>query len=275
MSEDRKAIGLLTLLVLLTTLPFLNRAYFVDDFYFVTIAHGILQHPLRPYDFRSDDAGIQTIGWERGQRPRMVNPLLFHYYLAGVMKLFGDASWKLRASTIVFSLIAVWSTYFLGRRFVPYPLAAAGLLAITPAYWLTSYSLLIDSGLIAFFMLSLLVFFDGLDQRRVGRILLAGVLMGLTMLVKYVGALVLVLALIWQVMEKSRRTWRPGYLGYLMAGGVMLAWGIWNIATYGQMHFLAALPRGFHSTSYAGLALLAVLIAGFSWPQDRLVKGIP
>ncbi len=275
MSDDRKAIGLLTLLVLLTMLPFLKRAYFVDDFYFVTIARGLLQHPLRPYDFRADDAGIQTIGWERGQRPRMVNPLLFHYYLAGAMKLFGDASWKLRASTIVFSLMAVWSMYFLGKRFVPHPLAAASLLAITPAYWLTSYSLLIDSGLIAFFLLSLLVFFKGLDQRRVGWILLAGVLMGLTMLMKYVGALVLVLAFVWQVMDKSRRAWGPGYLSYLLAGGIMLLWGFWNIATYGQMHFFAALPRGFHSTSYAGLSLLVVLIAGFSWPQDKRLKGIP
>lgn len=263
MSNDRKAIGLLTLLVLLTTLPFLKRAYFVDDFYFVTIARGILQHPLRPYDFRSDDAGIQTIGWERGQRPRMVNPLLFHYYLAGVMKLFGDASWKLRASTILFSLVTVWSMYFLGKRFVPYPLAAASLMAITPAYWLTSYSLLIDSGLIAFFMLSLLIFIEGFDQRRVSWILAAGVLMGLTMLVKYVGALVLLLALVWQVMDKSRRAWWPGYLSYFLAGGLMLLWGIWNIATYGQMHFLAALPRGMAAPSLVGWAQKSVVLGSF------------
>jgi hypothetical protein len=272
---DKKAVGLLALLVLLTTVPFLKRAYFVDDFYFVTIARGILQHPLRPYDFRSDDAGIQTIGWERGQLPRMVNPLLFHYYLAAVIKLFGDASWKLRASTLLFSLVSVWSAYFLGKRFVSHPLAAASLLAITPAYWLTSYSLLIDSGLIAFFLFSLLLFFDGLDQRSVRKILWAGLFMGLTMLVKYVGALVIVLAFLWQLLEKSRRTWRPGYLCYFIAGAVMLLWGAWNIATYGQMHFLAALPRGFHSTSHAGLVLLGLFVVGFSWPTEKFAKKIP
>src|SRR3954470_11679083 len=104
-----RALLLLGGLVLATSLPFVNRAYFVDDFYFVTMAKGILQHPARPYDFVSDDAGIANVAWERGQQPRMVNPPLFHYFLAAVIKLVGDDVWKLRTASLVFpwlSLIA-------------------------------------------------------------------------------------------------------------------------------------------------------------------------
>ena len=43
MTADRKALGILTLLLLVLTLPFVRRAYFVDDFYFVTMAKGDLQ----------------------------------------------------------------------------------------------------------------------------------------------------------------------------------------------------------------------------------------
>jgi len=86
-SKDAKAVALLALVVLATGLPFVRRAYFVDDYYFVTMAKGILQHPWRPYDFKSDDAGIGNVAWERGQRPRMVNPPVFHYFLAGVRHL--------------------------------------------------------------------------------------------------------------------------------------------------------------------------------------------
>src|SRR5262249_8892981 len=153
-----RALALLTLLFLITTLPFVRRAYFVDDFYFVTMAKGILQHPARPYDFVSDDAGIANVAWEHGKQPRMVNPPLFHYFLAAVIALWGDAVWKLRTASLIFPLISLFAAYFLGKRFVKNPLAAASLLAVTPAFWLTSYSLLIDSALLGFFMAALWAF---------------------------------------------------------------------------------------------------------------------
>src|SRR5690242_20754902 len=113
MSRDVKALLLLTAIVTATALPFIRRAYFIDDYYFVTMAKGILENPFRPYDFKSDDAGIGNRGWDRGQRPRMVNPPLFHYFLAGVIALVGDAPWKLRTASLVFSWVALVCMYFL------------------------------------------------------------------------------------------------------------------------------------------------------------------
>src|SRR5882672_8543023 len=159
MSRDARALLILSAVVLGTSLPFVHRAYFVDDYYFVTMAKGILASPWRPYDFKSDDAGIGKVGWERGQRPRMVNPPLFHYFLAGVIAAWGDAPWKLRTASLLFSFTSLFSMYFLGKRFVTYPLKSAVLMAVCPAYWLTSYSLLIDSSLLAFLLVSLLTFF--------------------------------------------------------------------------------------------------------------------
>ena len=156
----------------------MRRAYFVDDFYFVTMAKGILKHPARPYDFVSDDAGIGNVAWERGQAPRMVNPPLFHYFLAGVIKMWGDAVWKLRTASLIFPLISLYAAYFLGKRFVKNSFAAASLLAITPAFWLTSYALLIDSALLAFFLAALECFIAGHEKKRMGFLALSGVLMG-------------------------------------------------------------------------------------------------
>src|SRR5262245_38585110 len=104
---DRRAVLILSAVALLIALPFINRPYFVDDYYFVKMAKGILEHPTRPYDFRADDAGKDNIAWEAGQRPRMVNPPLFHYYLAGVMKVFGDSEVVLRLSLLPFSILAL------------------------------------------------------------------------------------------------------------------------------------------------------------------------
>ena len=255
-----KAAGWLTLLVMATGLPFVQRAYFVDDYYHMQMARGILFQPTRPYDFRTDDAGINVPGWERGHWPRMVNPPLFHYLMAGVMRVWGEEIWKLRTASLLFSLISLLCMYFLGSRFVSRPLAAASLLAVTPAYWLTSYSLLIDSALSAFFLSTLLLWVIALERRRVGWALAAGFVMGLTLLVKYFGVLVLPVAFAWQWMDPERRRWRFGYAAYACCFVLQLLWGLWNIVTYGQMHFLATLPRGGHSSSIGGLVFISLLL---------------
>ena len=261
--QDLNAIALLFLVAAGTSLPFARRAYFVDDYYFVSMAKGILQNPRRPYDFKFDDGGLGKVGWEPGQRPRMVNPPLFHYYLAGVIALFGEAPWKLRSSTLIFSLAALFSMYFLGKRLVRDPLRAALLLAVCPVYWLTSYSLLIDSALIAFLLVSLHAFFIGQEKRHPGWIVLSGCLMGLTMLVKYFGVIVVALALVWQLVDPGRRRWLFGYAAYACFLAVQFLWGFWNIATYGRTHFFAALPRGMSAPSVIIWAQKALVLGSF------------
>lgn len=270
-NSDLKAAGLLTALVLLTSLPFVGRAYFVDDYYFVAMAKGILQRPFRPYDFVSDDAGPQNKGWEPGQKPRMVNPPLFHYFLAGAIALFGDTPWKLRVFGLIFPIVSVCCTYFLGKRFVDHPLAATSLLAITPAFWLTSLSLLIDSALLAFFLTSLLFFMKGHEQRSLPLLFLSGICMGLTLLTKYSGALIVPLAFIWQCVERKRLRWLQSYVVYLLCVGILFLWGLWTFATYGQMHFLATFTRGFHAATWKGLVALGFVGVGFFWTvQGRI-----
>jgi 4-amino-4-deoxy-L-arabinose transferase-like glycosyltransferase len=263
MNQDTQAVGLLFLLVLATSLPFVTRAYFVDDYYHVTMAKGLLAHPARPYDFVADDAGPNQLGWEKGKPPRMVNPPVFHYFLAGVMALWGDAPWKLRSASLIFPLISVFCAYFLGKRFCSSPLAAAALMALTPAFWLTSYSLLVDGALVAFFLAALLVFLIAQERRSVAWALISGLLMGLTVLTKYTGALIVPVALCWQWLEQDRASWRGGYAAYLSAAVVIGLWGLWTASIYGRMHIVAAISQGVHPTSFLGSAFACLLVLGF------------
>jgi hypothetical protein len=260
--ENTRAAVVLTGLVLATCLPFVNRAYFVDDFYHMEMARGLLEHPLRPYDFRTDDNGINMPGWERGQLPRMVNPPLFHYLMAGVMKIWGDAVWKLRTASLLFSIGALFFAFLIGKRFVRRPLAAAILLAVTPAYWMTSYSLLIDCALIVFFLAAFWSFIEALERKSVSFVLASGLLMGLTILVKYFGVLILPVVFLYQWQKPEWRRWLPAYTAYAVCLVVQLLWGFWNIATYGEMHFLATLPRGAHSSTVLGSVFLVLLLGG-------------
>src|SRR5689334_22807548 len=120
------------LLPLLLAAPFLNRAYFVDDNYFVEIATWLKSHPDKPYDFRADDAGPQNLGWEKNGFVRMVNPLVHHYFLAGLMKgwdLFHPGmrtpEWYLRLGTVLLSCGSVLILFELARRWTFHPFLTA------------------------------------------------------------------------------------------------------------------------------------------------------
>lgn len=272
-SEHGRSLLLISFVVTATSFPFLQRAYFVDDFYHVTMAKGILEHPTRPYDFRADDAGHDNIAWERGQAPRMVNPPLFHYYLAGAMKFVGQDTRLLRTSVLVFPLVAAWCLYFLGLRFVDRPLLATLLASVTPAFWLTSYSLLIDSAMLAWLLAAILSFIKAGEEKSIPWSLLSGLFMSLAFLTKYVAILVLPLALLWQLQDEEYRRWRLGYIAYAVLLAMTVAWGVWGIQTYGQMHLLATFHRGFHSSTLAGLILLALLFAGLLFQKSEW-KGV-
>jgi len=243
---DYKALLLLTFLISVTTLPFIHRAYFVDDYYHVVVAKNLLSHPLRPYDFIADDELPKTKGWERGSLPRLVNPLVHHYLLAGVMKCVGEDVWKLRLFMIFMGWITVCCTYVLGKRFSDHPLACASLVAITPAFWLTSYSLLLDNTLLTFFMLSVYFWFKAVEKNQSVLFLLCGVFMAMTYLTKYTGALIVpVIFCAWYLSQTPKPT--KGLLLSLGVSGVLVGgWGLWTWILYGAPHFWVASQRGIH-----------------------------
>ncbi|MFH1282113.1 MAG: glycosyltransferase family 39 protein [bacterium] len=230
--------------VLLIGLPFANRAYFVDDIYQVTMAEGLLDNPLRPYDFKSDDTKQNQISWEKGSLPRMVNPPLMHYYLALVIKLFGNDVWKLRLSFLIFPILAALAVFNLGRRFSSHPLAASIIFAVTPAFWLSSYSLLIDMCMIVFVFWGFEFFMRGWERNSFGYCLVGGAALGLAPLVKYTAYSALLILFIWILLRgkecfNKKRYFLVFLLPLIFAG----IWGCWNILTYGESHFLAALQR--------------------------------
>ena len=125
----------------LLALPFVGRAYFVDDHYHLLMSRGILDHPTRPYDFLADDDGAGNAGWERGGFPRMVNPPLHHYVMAAWLWATGDPSlgpspehpsggghiWLVRAGMAAVAALSVPLLAFLARRCLVPPGPAAAL----------------------------------------------------------------------------------------------------------------------------------------------------
>lgn len=326
-------------------LPFIGRAYFVDDHYHMLMAQGLLDHPGRPYDFRADDNGADNLGWERGQPPRMVNPPLHHYLLALWWKIGGISRrpvpasglrgagtegpldnppaselrgeggerppayapsselgeegrlWAVRLLSLGFSALAAVFIYLLAQRFLVPPMPAAVLSALTPAFWLSSYALLIDSTLLVFFLAALWAWMDGLERGSAVRLAASGLLMGAAILTKYTGGFIVVLAALYWWMEKYKeggkaaeglngsegrlkglegkmvsknpfssfftllRPFSP-LLFLLIPAAILGLWSFWTYSLYGEPHLTAASKRVVNSFHWTHALVFLIFFSG-------------
>jgi 4-amino-4-deoxy-L-arabinose transferase-like glycosyltransferase len=276
--------------------PFIGRAYFVDDHYHLLMARGLLDHPARPYDFLADDDGAQNLGWERGNFPRMVNPPLHHYLMAALLKLSGDPSlgpstedpsggrriWLVRLGMAAFAALSIPLLGLLARRCLVPPGPVMLLAALTPAAWLSSYALLIDSTMLTFFLGALVAWIEGLKRGKPALLILAGLLMGLTILTKYTGAFVVILAGAYWLLEgdaEGRRRPMP-ILFLLIPAAVLAGWNAWNVATYGASHLVESSKRVMQTfawnhiliflTFFSGVFLFPLASWGWAWRRKGL-----
>jgi hypothetical protein len=250
------------LLPLLLGAPFVGRAFFVDDNYQMLMARGTMEHPLRPYDFKADDNGLANSAWDPGQPPRMVNPPLHHYILGLFSKCVGDHVAGVRALALLLAGGSAVFIYLLAARLAVPPVGATVLAVLTPAFWLSSYALLIDSTLLFFFLGALWTWIEGLRRRSTAWLAASGLLMGLTLMAKYTGVLLFPVAALyaWTDREHGRR-WRP-WLTFLIPIGIFGLWSGWNVATYGAVHFTESAKRVIQTFSWGHVLIFLTFLGG-------------
>jgi len=255
---------------LLLSLPFLNRAYFVDDHYFVQIAAWLSEHPALPYHFSADDAGPQTRGWEENGFVRMVNPLLHHYVLALIIKLAGAREWILRLGCVLLSCFSALFIFSLARRWAKRPFLVTLLILLTPVHWLTAHSLLIDSTMGFFFFGALLWFVLASERDSLAFVVLSGLFMGCAFLSKYTALLILPVTGVWwllnlKISQRSCQGLKRPWI-YVVAWGIgllfLLAYSAWTAHLYGRPHILAASERMVRTSGWGKWLVFFVFMSG-------------
>ncbi len=179
MKEQNIHILAIALFILALTLPFSNKAYHFDDAAFIYVADQIAKDPLRPYSF------VLEWGGHSGETAtHLLDTPLVSYYIAWVSWLFGRSEIILHISFILFSLTAGISFYFIAKKFIKWPLAAALMMAATPTFLVSSHSLMLDVPMISLFLLSIALFLYGVDESSHKLLLLGSLAAGLAYLAK-------------------------------------------------------------------------------------------
>jgi len=112
MQNLRKTQFLVVSFTVAALLPFLNRAFHVDDPLFIWIARQIVKHPSDPYGF--------NLNWVSFTQPMsivMQNPPLCSYYIAAVAIVSGWSERSLHLAFLVWAVLSVLGTFAIARRF--------------------------------------------------------------------------------------------------------------------------------------------------------------
>lgn len=160
----------LSLLVLACLLPFVNKAFFIDDTLFLRAAEQIQKHPLDFYGFR-----INWFDYTTPMTEAFENPPLTCYYIAFAASLVGWSELALHLAFLLPALAAAWGTFELAKMYCRRPVVATVIAVSTPAFLVSATSVMCDVMLVTLWVWSVVLFekglrweprLDNLDQPR-------------------------------------------------------------------------------------------------------------
>ena len=178
--KQNLAIGAIIVASLFITIPFLAKAFHLDDTFFVRLAQEKLAHPFA--------LGLPDHGYEGNFFSLYLDthPPLLTSYLSLLIRVFGGASEVgLHLSFIVFPLLAGIAMYFLGRRFSGSPLLSALLLIATPGFMVMSQSIMTDTPALALWLAAIATYVYGVDGNQGRLLVMSGVFQGLAIFTTY------------------------------------------------------------------------------------------
>jgi hypothetical protein len=220
----RRQILIVVLVVLALRLPFLNQAFQGDDIYYLYGAEHAQIDPLHP-----DHTLHAFLGRMVDMRGHS-HPPFDAWFLAGLIAIFKDVDEvRYHAAYILFSLIAGLSALALARRFSPYPLAAAILFLVTPAFVVNGNSLESDLPFIALWLLSMALFITAVDRRSVAMLAASSVVMALMAITGYQTVILFPILLLYG------RKWRPSWIAALAIPVALGAWQVYERMSTGAM----------------------------------------
>ena len=228
--------SLVLLLVGAVTLPFLGKAFHIDDTFFHRVTENIVRDPMDPY------AG--EIDW--WHRPASIfqsdsNPPLLNYYLAPFSARTETPEFALHAAMVPFYLLLAVSVLALGRRFTASP-GWVLLFTMTSAGFVVSGNVMRDVPAAALGTAAVAAVVLGTDRNHHRLLLLGSLLAGMAILTKYSALVLLPVIYFYPILER-----KPRLIAWAAVPAAMFAiWCLHNHLVYAELHIASQWGRGFN-----------------------------
>lgn len=245
-------------------LPFVDRAFHIDDPAYLRMAEQILVDPASPYDFEYN--------WDLRPRPAweiMLSPPLNSYVLAGLLQTLGSDERTLHLAYLAIAVGCSLLMYSVASRMCGHPLEATLLTIVSPAFLVSATSVMADIPLLFCWLICVRLAIVYADTSRPWALWGACLAAAAAAMTKYFGFALVPLLAVYCLPRRHRSS------GHLLALGVpvlvLLAWGIYTDAQGGLFHPLDAARFAVGERSLYGAARNAAqsiiyLGAALLWP---------
>ena len=205
MRKSNVEILVIVMFVLAVTLPFINKAYHIDDAAFLFIADQIGKDPLHPYSFIAE--------WGNGPKQAIfLNDTPFLPYLIALLTyLLGRKEWILHLVYIIFPLTAAISFYFFAKKFLKKALIPALIMVAMPTFLPNAHNLMFDVPVLAAWMLAITLFVYGVDKNNHKLMLSGSIVAGICYWIKPTGAIIIFLIALYCILAKKYK-----YISYII-----------------------------------------------------------
>ncbi len=177
---------------LATGLPFLNQAFHIDDEVYLRLADG---WRIFAWDFYRQSDFLFGKDWPLVLHSQ--HPPLAQWYLAGWRALGLHTEWSLHAAYMMWTLLAGFSIFGFAKRFTDKPLILTLAFILSPAFMVSSHTLMTDVPFVALFFLALTVWIQGIDEGQHTKLVGAAILACACVLVQYRGLMLPVFMLVY------------------------------------------------------------------------------
>ncbi len=263
--------------------PFVNKAYHLDDTLFLLAAQQILEHPLDFYGFEVNWYGV-PMPMVRATN----NPPGGSYFIAAVAAVAGFGEMAMHIAFLLPAIAAVLGVHHLARRFSDHPVAAALVAAFTPAFLVSSTSVMPDTILLALWTWAVVWWVRGLDEKRSQWLILSAVLIAAAALCRYFGICAALLLSAYTIARRSRAS--VELLWLIVPVAALAAYTAWTNHLYDYKSFLETASYAKRSRfqedesplmgmlvalAFTGGAMLPVLFfSARLWSIRRIIIGI-
>jgi hypothetical protein len=179
--------------------PFSGRAFSTDDPLFIWTAQHIVQQPLNPYGFE--------VNWNKtpaAMSDVTQNPPLAAYFMAATGKIGGWSERSLHLAFLLPAIAIALGSYRLAMRFTQSPLVAAFATFVTPAFLVSSCSVMCDPMMLALWIWALIFWLDGIDCDKPVFLAASVILISAGALTKYFGAALVPLLFTYSLVRQRR-----------------------------------------------------------------------
>ncbi|MBN1786968.1 MAG: glycosyltransferase family 39 protein [Sedimentisphaerales bacterium] len=185
--------------IVVCLVPFVNKAFHIDDTLFIRAAEQIQIEPTDFYGF-----SINWYGWEMPMAEVTKNPPIASYYIAFSAAMFGWSEIALHIAFLVPAAAMAAGSFFLAQKLCSRPVPAALAAMLTPGILVSSTNVMCDTMMLAFWVWAIVLWLRGMETNKNWDLFFAGVLIAVCALTKYFGIALLPLLFVYSIVKRRK-----------------------------------------------------------------------